>query len=241
MVRPGELEYSQHIAGDAEGIWNWSSPAGRLRARRRGRLIAQAAHLGLEADALELGCGTGLFTETFAGTGARIVAIDVSPELLDQARDKQIEGRVTFRIEDAEALAFDDGSFDAVIGSSVLHHLDLRRSLGEIRRVLKRGGRLAFAEPNMLNPQIALQSNVPVLRRWADFSPEETAFFRWRLSGELRREGFCDVHIQPFDFLHPAVPKPLIPMVRGMGVVLERLPLFREIAGSLIISARRGD
>lgn len=237
MVRIGEIEHGEKIAGNAEAIWHWSSPAGKQRAKRRAALIAEAADLSPRTRALELGCGTGLFTQTFAQSGARIVAVDISPPLLERARARDLPATIDFRIEDAEQLSFDDATFDAVIGSSILHHLAVAEALAEARRVLKPGGRIAFAEPNMMNPQIALQRTVPVLCRWAGESPEETAFFRWGLARQLRSAGFNNVRITPFDFLHPGVPKPLIPMVRCMSTVFEQMPIMREIAGSLLISA----
>ena len=48
-----------------------------------------------------------------------------------------------------------------------------------------------------------------------------------------------NVSIKPFDFLHPLIPRPFTPVVRGIGAVLESVPLLREIAGSLLISAER--
>lgn len=239
MVKAGEIEHSEKIADCAEAIWNWASPAGRLRAKRRARLIAEAAELSTGMRVLELGCGTGLFTQSFDKTGAHIVAIDVSNDLLDQARQKNVSSHVSFQNEDAESLTFGNESFDAVVGSSVLHHLDMDKALSEMRRVLKSGGRFAFAEPNMMNPQIAIQDTVPQLRSLLGNSPEETAFFRWSLGRQLRSAGFTRVQIEPFDFLHPAVPRSFIPMVRGMGYVCERLPFVREIAGSLIIQAEK--
>jgi len=239
MVRAGEVEHGAQIADQAEEIWNWSSPAGQLRAKRRAELIISAAEIVSDSYALELGCGTGLFTRSFAQTGCRIEAVDVSEALLDRARERHEGGRVSFRVDDAEGLSFADGLFDVVIGSSVLHHLHLERALAEIHRVLREGGRIAFAEPNMMNPQIALQRKVPLFRRWAGESPEETAFFRGKLASQLVSAGFVDVNVEPFDFLHPAVPRMLIPMVQGLGQTLEWLPGVREIAGSLIISARR--
>jgi len=239
MVRAGEVEHGLQIAEHAEFVWNWASPAGQVRAARRAAMIADAAGLASGIAALELGCGTGLFTRTFAETGCRIVAIDVSADLLDRALIKNMPGDVRFRLEDAEQLSFPDQSFDVVIGSSVLHHLDVDRALPEIRRVLKPGGRMVFAEPNMMNPQIALQRNVSFLRRWAGESPEETAFFRWRLSDRLMAAGFDHVRVRPFDFLHPSVPRAFIGVVRRIGRTLEVVPGLCELAGSLIISARR--
>jgi len=239
MVRAGEIEHGRHIAEHAEAIWNWSSAAGRRRATRRASLIIEAAHLSPADRVLELGCGTGLFSERFATTGCRLVAIDVSPALLEHAVARELGDKVEFRVDDAERLSFDDATFDAVVGSSVLHHLDLTQALSEIHRVLKQGGRIAFAEPNMMNPQIALQRSVPLFRRWAGESPEETAFFRRSLAEQLRANGFTNVRIEPFDFLHPVTPRPLIGLVGGLGGMLERIPGVREIAGSLIISGVR--
>ena len=74
---------------------------------------------------LEVGCGTGMFTEMFANRGAEIVAVDISPDLLKKARARGL-ANVKFcekRFEDCDL----DGSFDAVIGSSTLHHLDVKR------------------------------------------------------------------------------------------------------------------
>lgn len=239
MVLDGEIQHGVLIADKAEAVWNWASPAGRQRAKRRAQLIIAAAALRRETRVLELGCGTGLFTRNFAETGCRVVAIDISEPLLKRAAANPVDRDVSFRLDDAEQLSFEDESFDAVIGSSVLHHLNVPRALAEAHRVLKPRGRLVFAEPNMVNPQVALQRSVPLFRRWAGESPQETAFVRWRLASQLRSVGFTDVRIEPFDFLHPAVPRLLIGLVRSLGDALERLPGVREIAGSLLISAVR--
>ena len=114
MVRTGEIEHGRLIAGQEESVWHWGTPAGRLRVHRRAKLIADAAGLTTGVRALELGCGTGIFTRHFAATGASIVAIDVSPELLDRAVMKETPGDIAYRIDDAEAMSFEDQSFDAI-------------------------------------------------------------------------------------------------------------------------------
>jgi ubiquinone/menaquinone biosynthesis C-methylase UbiE len=239
MVRAGEIEHGEILADRAEAVWNWSSPAGMRRAQRRADRLASAAGLRAGARVLELGCGTGLFTSMFAETGARVVAVDVSETLLRQAVSRGVSEETRFVVGDGENLPFLRERFEVVLGSSVLHHLHLSSALREIRRVLVPGGRLAFAEPNLVNPQIALQRSVPWLRELAGESPEETAFVRWSLKRELLRAGFGEVRIEPFDFLHPWTPGALIGVVGGMGRVLERVPVIREIAGSLLISARK--
>jgi SAM-dependent methyltransferase len=132
-----------------------------------------------------------------------------------------------------------EGAFDAVIGSSVLHHLDLKKALARILSVLRPGGSMSFAEPNMLNPQIVLQKNVPWLKKRLGDSPDETAFARWPLRALLLKTGFVEVEITPFDWLHPATPVPMINTVMRLGLVLERVPFLREFAGSLHIRCRR--
>ena len=233
-----EIEHGKFLATNGAGqIWNWESPAGKVRWRRRVQMLT--AELRPEMSVLEIGCGTGYFTQELAKTGARITAIDISPDLLEQARAKVTASNVTFRLENAYALTFEAASFDAVIGSSVLHHLDVVRALMEFRRVLKPGGLLRFTEPNYLNPQIAVQKNVPELKRLAGDSPDETAFIRWTLRRQLVEIGFDQIEIVPFDFLHPAVPRPLIPLIERMGALAERIPVVREISGSLHLVARR--
>jgi len=81
-----EIQHGRHLAElETETVWGWGTPAGQLRARRRADLIMQGAQLAPGQLVLEIGCGTGLFTEMFSASGARIVAVDISRDLLDKA------------------------------------------------------------------------------------------------------------------------------------------------------------
>jgi ubiquinone/menaquinone biosynthesis C-methylase UbiE len=222
----------EHGAGD---VWNWESPAGRLRWKRRVRMLTSDLRPG--ANVLELGCGTAYFTRELADTGAAITAIDISPELLEAARASCPAQNVKFEVQNAYELSYANASFDLVVGSSVLHHLELGRAISEIYRVLKPGGVIRFTEPNMLNPQIAVQKNIPAVKKRLGDSPDETAFFRWPLQRRLEQTGFRDVKIEPFDFLHPQTPARWISVVDKLSNALEKTPLMREIAGSLYIRA----
>ncbi len=90
----------------------------------------------------------------------------------------------------------------------------------------------------MLNPQVALTKNVPWLKRRMGDSPDETAFFRWQIAEKIRSFGFDDVSVEPFDFMHPAIPPALLSAAGRFTLILERIPLIREIAGSLLIQCR---
>lgn len=231
-----EIEYGKFLASQgAETVWNWGSPAGKQRAIKRANKVIEAAKLTPGVTALELGCGTGLFTQLFAATGATIHANDISAELLEIAAQQNPGVRfIHSRFEDIPAST----QYDAIIGSSVLHHLEIAPSLAKSYELLKPGGILAFAEPNMLNPQVFAERTF--LRKvLSSVSPDETAFVRWQLAKQLRSFGFVDVHITPFDWLHPAIPKALIPATEAIGRVLEALPIVREFSGSLLIRCRK--
>ena len=234
-----EVAHGRYLAAhDVEKIWGWDTPAGRIRAQRRIDMIARGARLAPGTRVIEVGCGTGIFTEMLAKLGVHVTAIDISPELLEMARGRGIDPALARFVEGRfEDVDFGAERFDAVVGSSVLHHLDVMPALRKALSVLRPGGAIAFAEPNMLNPQIAIQKNVPIVKKWAGDSPDETAFFRWRLKKMLEEAGFVDAEVTPFDWLHPATPRPLIGLVGGLGRAVERIPLLREFAGSVVCRA----
>jgi len=236
-----EIKHSKILShSDPEQIWNWNTPAGRLRAERRAEIIIKGSRLGPGMSALEVGCGTGMFTEMFAKSGAKLIAVDISPDLLKKARERNLPpDRVLFvekRIEDFDI----DGSFDAVIGSSVLHHLDIEAALKKIYSLLKPGGFMCFTEPNMLNPQVFIERKFrSILPCFWYVSADETAIVRWKFRDLLIQSGFEQIDIMPFDWLHPATPIPLIRLMNNIGKLLENTPILGEFAGSLSIQCRR--
>lgn len=235
-----EIEHGRLLAaGDTEDTWGWDTPAGRARARRRAQMIVRTAGLRPGVRALEIGCGTGMFTSLFAESGAEIVGVDISGDLLAHARKRKLPAeRVAFVESRFEDYA-EEGRFDAVIGSSVLHHLDLEAAVPRTFELLRSGGRMSFAEPNLLNPQVYLSLRFRSLPMFWYVSPDETAFLRWRLKKRAESAGFEDIEIVPHEWLHPATPPGWIQIVSALGQRLERTPLVREFAGSHLITARR--
>jgi len=234
-----EIAHGEYLAREGAGdIWNWETPAGKLRWRRRVFMLTNG--IGKQDKVLEIGCGTGYFTRHIAETGADVMAIDISPELIKIAQNelKKIKN-ITFKIENAYEMTFDDNNFDYVIGSSVLHHLDINKALKEIYRVLKPGGKIVFTEPNMLNPQIAIQKNVKYIKKRLGDSPDESAFFKWDIENKLKNNGFINTKAKPFDFLHPLVPNLFVSIIAFVGGTLEIIPFVKEIAGSLYIKGEK--
>lgn len=237
--RAREREHFAALAGP-ELYWADATPAGRRRRElRAGRLLRAAVPGGSAARVLELGCGQGAYSRLVApALAGRLVAIDLTLPLL-RAAGAGAAPNLSLALADATQLPFPDASFDAVWGNAILHHVPVEQTLRELARVLRPGARLCFAEPNWLNPHVLAERRLPWLRRRLGVSPDEAAFVRWRLRGLLARLGLVEVSVEPFDFLHPLTPGFLIPPVERLGRWLERVPLVREIAGSLLAVARK--
>jgi SAM-dependent methyltransferase len=227
------------VAHDLERVWGWSSPAGRVRATRRARFLIDAAGLSPSVTCLELGAGTGEFSVRLLESECDLVAIELSEAAAGVCR-RRVGSRgevVLGNVETGEGI--EGRSFDAVVGVSVLHHVDVDACLRTILAVLRPGGRFAFTEPNMANPQVWAERHLDAVRRRRHVTPHETAFRPRQLTAAFERAGLVVETCEPFDFLHPATPRFLIGAVSRLGVLLEKFPGAREIAGSIRIAGRR--
>jgi ubiquinone/menaquinone biosynthesis C-methylase UbiE len=108
----------------------------------------EALQLGAEDRLLDVGCGTGAASRSAASVAASVVGIDLSPEMIRQARELASgQANVHFEIADSEHLPFDEGAFTAVVCSNSFHHYpDPGRAVREMTRVLAPGGRLVLGD-----------------------------------------------------------------------------------------------
>jgi demethylmenaquinone methyltransferase/2-methoxy-6-polyprenyl-1,4-benzoquinol methylase len=129
---------------------------------QRWRRAAVAAVVRPGDSVLDACCGTGDLALAALAVGGRVTGLDFSERMLERARRKS--GEVEWVQGDALALPFGDGSFDAAtVGFGVRNLDDLERGLGELRRVLRPGGRVAILE--ITRPRGAL---APFYRLWFD-------------------------------------------------------------------------
>ena len=94
---------------------------------------------------LDLGTGTGEVALRAAQAGAEVTAVDISERLLDIARGKPGADRVRWELGDAQALRFEDASFDVVVSCfAVIFAPDQNAATAELARVCKPAGRLGL-------------------------------------------------------------------------------------------------
>lgn len=126
---------------------------------------------------LELGCGPDSVAWELWSRGVEVTGIDISRAAIDAARSRAAVRGIDperFQVGNAERLDFDDGAFDAVIGSAILHHVELEPALAGIERVLTRGGTGLFHEPLGRNPAINLYRRLTPSERSVDEHPLTT-------------------------------------------------------------------
>jgi SAM-dependent methyltransferase len=234
-----ERRQGEAIVGEGlERAWGWSGAAGSIRAERRAAFLAGAAGLAPGVRCLELGAGTGEFTVRLVETGCELVAIELSEATAARCSERVGDRAevVVGNVETGEGLEGRD--FDAIVGVSVLHHVDLDLCLRNTFGLLVPGGRFAFSEPNMANPQVWAERHVGVVRRARHVTEHETAFRVDELRRAFDSHGLLVERCEPFEFLHPSTPRRLIGAVRRVERVLEQTPA-RAIAGSIRIAGRK--
>jgi ubiquinone/menaquinone biosynthesis C-methylase UbiE len=116
-----------------------------------------------EGRVLEIGIGSGLNLPFYSAKMEHVIGLEPSPKLLSMAQRaaRSVMGPVEFVEGSAEAIPLEDGSIDTLVTTWTLCSIpDAPGSLGEMRRVLKPGGRLLFVEHG--------RSPDPSVRRWQD-------------------------------------------------------------------------
>lgn len=125
---------------DAETYDRWyETPRGRWVGLREAALVLEALRLRPGESLLDVGCGTGFFTRTFAAAmDGDVVGVDINPEWVEYARRRDL-GRATYAVADAHALPYADASFDSVVSIAAIGFIpDEAAAIREIVRVARR-------------------------------------------------------------------------------------------------------
>jgi SAM-dependent methyltransferase len=116
-------------------------PARAMVLRRRASVMKYVPpHCG---DSLEIGCGLGDFTRYLAGRSTRVLALDLSPEMIRIARERSAEfSNIEYQAADVMEYDFPVGHFDFAASFLTLHHVPLEQVIEKIKAALKPGGTL---------------------------------------------------------------------------------------------------
>jgi ArsR family transcriptional regulator len=130
------------------GEWDYRAGDFESGGGRTSALLGLFPRAGVFAD---IGCGTGYMSRPLLGVAQRLLLVDRSPGMLDEARRRlEPERRGTeleFHQGSSDALPIETAGLDGLIAGLLLHHVeDLDAALGEFRRVLRPGGAVTVLE-----------------------------------------------------------------------------------------------
>jgi ubiquinone/menaquinone biosynthesis C-methylase UbiE len=181
---------------------------GTIGPRTRPMLRERIAKENSLGRLVEFGCGTGFHTGALAAKATQVLATDLSPGMLDVARAHVHNANVTFDIQDIQQTSLPDASFDTAFVGMVIHFTEASRTLAELHRILKPGGRLI-----LLNPDPKALSRFNNLR--ATVRMIYHGITRWRAK-------------PPKDFAHMLGERELIDLIQNAGFTQVGSETFKD-------------
>lgn len=160
------LEYWDNVAGDWQNtrerrLWRRHSDAIHTRLFLRW-LPEEPVDAILKTDLFDESLTDGVFP-LMKARAKKVVGIDIAPAILEAVRQRHED--IELVEADVRDLPFPDDSFDIIISNSTLDHFhsaqEIHVSLAELKRVLKKDGRLLVSLDNMANPAIAIRNVLP--------------------------------------------------------------------------------
>jgi dolichol-phosphate mannosyltransferase len=231
----------QEMERGREAYWLRYSATSPLKLRWRAIAVRHCFHVLPGQTILELGAGSGLWTEHLTGVlkgRNRITAAVFNDDLSQAAKERKLAS-VDVVLANDLASQFAPGSFDYIVGTAILCHNAYAQNLRLLHQLLKPGGQILFFEANHWNPQVFLKNVVPALGRWAGHSRCQVSMRKYQLMKVASHQGFTDIEVVPFDIVHPRVPQSLIHALQSLSYIVEHAPLIKETCGTLYIWAKK--
>jgi len=160
------------------------------------KLEDMARRLAIEpgSKVLDVGTGTGVFVPFILsriGQTGSLVCLDLAEEMLKRAQSKGFEGNIEYICADIVNTQFDDEAFDAMVCYSTFPHFqDKPKALEEIRRVLKKGGRLFICHTSSRHAINEIHRQIPEVQN--DLIPDEDEMRRLLSAAGFDEISICD-------------------------------------------------
>jgi ubiquinone/menaquinone biosynthesis C-methylase UbiE len=191
---------------------------------------------------LDLGCGLGGQSLRAAQSGMKVSAIDISPESVAETRDLLTRNGFSdffAEVMDAENLDFPDNSFDLIVCSGVLHHMDVKAVFPQMARVLKPGGRVIALEALGYNPAIRMYRRMTPKLRTA-WEPDHIITFK---EINLAKESFGEIKTRNYflfsvlaAFFHKrSFFKPLLKTLSVIDSVILSIPGVKHLSWQIMV------
>lgn len=141
---------AEAIAAGSGPVWRVDRLSSELLVDRHVyKFLREHSTKGVGQRALEVGSGRGSKTPFLVDGKAKLVGLDIAPQMAKLASESNQEPRYAFLAAEADRLPFASGSFDSAYFVAVLHHLpSIESEIREVRRVLREGGKVVVLDPN---------------------------------------------------------------------------------------------
>jgi 2-polyprenyl-3-methyl-5-hydroxy-6-metoxy-1,4-benzoquinol methylase len=180
---------------------------------------------------VDFGAGSGRLTIPLLRQGYSVLAVDVSDRSLGNMR--RLARRLSLPPPPTSRQLPQQETFDAIVGTDILHHVDLDAQLPALRKALRGGGRLVFSEPGGCNPTWYVY--LPLTAPWhIEKGVRNCTYFNLRR--KLASYGFSEASVSGLGLL----PRPFFKWSRTLSRLNDaagNLPLLKLFAYRYIIEA----
>jgi SAM-dependent methyltransferase len=193
---------------------------------------------------LEIGCGTGFYTQWLVERGLSVIGMDLSPQMIELAKlrcPKEVELLVGNCEDPASVLGADRvaGGFDAVVGVNTFSYYPNKiAALRNYRELLRDDGRLVLLDihGNAYSQKIAYLTNFRDAGQFAENIAESTPP---RLSSLLGEAGFRAERIERFTFMPNAVNRVGVALIAPFDWIFSRIPQAAAFAVRIAVVATK--
>jgi SAM-dependent methyltransferase len=230
------------LTGETESYDNAFFP--NVIRKRELELINQVLRIERPKFLLDYGCGGGWLSIRLKKWGYKSVGIDISRHMVKNA--KIMCPNTDFIVGDATRLPFKNEIFDFVIGISILHHLNLKQAIDELKRISLAPSAFLFMEPSLLNPISAFGRRVfPMEAHTEGEKPYMPEYF----STALHKAGFTVEKFFSIFFLAFSVarfsriarfnpPSLLVKITYFFERVMEKMPGVKYLNSNIVAIAK---
>lgn len=187
-----------------------------------------------DIEIAEFGCGGGRLTIPLLKSGYRVTAVDIDKIALDRLFKTAAKIKLNNKLKIKKTFPVNK-KYDYIIGTDILHHVDINKYLKIFKAHLKKNGKIIFSEPNPLNI-----SWLVFISLFLDWKQEKGILdcTHFSLKNKLIKNGFKNIKIIGLGLFPPQF-FCKISLLNNINYFLGNLSIFKIFAFRLIITAQK--